>query len=50
MSRSFHSSRPDAWTLPRPVQDASMRFKTHGPILPMDEPRGLVARLLGRRR
>ena len=31
-----HSSRPDHWTMPRPVQDASMRYRTHGPIRPQD--------------
>ena len=47
-SLSFRSSRPDAWTMPRPYQDASMRRHAHGPIQPMEEP-GLLARLFGRR-
>lgn len=32
----FHSSSPDHWTVPRPAQDASMRFRTHGKVQPMD--------------
>ena len=47
-SLQFRSSRPDAWVMPRPYQDASLRFRTHGPILPMEEePRGFFARLFG---
>jgi hypothetical protein len=45
----YRNSQPDHWTNPRPFQDASLRYRTHGPILPMEEPRqGLLARLLGR--
>ena len=48
-SLQFRSSKPDAWIMPRPYQDASLRLRTHGPILPMESaPRGLFARLLGR--
>ena len=45
-SLPYKSSKPDQWTLPRPHQDASLRYRTHGPIRPMDRP-GLVARLFG---
>lgn len=49
MSRIFHSSRPDAWTLPRPHQDASARAMKHGKIHPMEpERKSLLSRLLGR--
>ncbi len=41
----FHSSPADNWTQPRPHRDASLRHMTHGPIRPMDEERGLLARL-----
>lgn len=43
----YHSSRPDHWTSPRPVQDASARLRTHGPVQPMEQP-GFFARLLGK--
>ena len=47
-SLQFRSSQPDNWTVPRAYQDASLRLRTHGPILPMEqEPRGFFARLLG---
>jgi len=46
-SLSYHSSRPDPWVYPRPHQDASLRFRKHGPIQPMEEP-GFFARLFGR--
>ncbi len=45
-SISFRSSRPDGWTLPRPHRDASLRYMTHGPIRPMEEP-GFLQRLFG---
>ena len=45
----FRSSRPDAWTMPRAYQDASLRYMKHGPILPMEEP-GFLARLFRRSR
>ena len=42
----YRSSRPDQWAQPRPYRDASLRFKQHGAILPMEKP-GFFARLLG---
>ena len=33
---AYRSTRPDRWTLPRPHQDASLRYQVHGPIRPMD--------------
>jgi hypothetical protein len=48
-SLQFRSSKPDQWIMPRPYQDASLRLRTHGPILPMEQqPTGFWARLLGR--
>lgn len=47
-SLSYRSSRPDGWTQPRPHRDASLRYMTHGPIQPMEEP-SLLARLFGQR-
>lgn len=47
-SLSFHSSRPDQWTMPRPHRDASLRFHKHGRIQPMHQP-SLLERLFGRR-
>jgi len=46
-SPTFRSSRPDSWTMPRPHRDASLRYMTHGPILPMEEP-SLLERLFRR--
>lgn len=47
---SFRSSQPDAWIQPRPHRDASQRFMTYGPIVPMDEGRpGFWQRLFGGR-
>jgi len=37
-TRTFRSSRPDAWVLPKPYSDASLRYRKHGPIQPMDRP------------
>ncbi len=45
-SSTYHSSRPDRWTMPRPYSDASLRRMTHGPIQPMEQP-GFLARLFG---
>lgn len=45
-SLTFRSSRPDAWTQPRPHRDASLRRMTHGPIQPMHQPSWLE-RLFG---
>lgn len=47
-SMSFRSSRPDGWVKPKAYSDASLRFKAHGKIIPMEEP-GFLARLFGRR-
>jgi hypothetical protein len=44
----FRCSRPHEWILPRPHIDAHQRYRTYGPILPMDEP-SFLERLLGRR-
>lgn len=44
----FRSSRPHEWILPRPHIDAHQRYRTYGPIQPMDEP-SFLERLLGRR-
>ena len=46
-SLQCRSSKPDNWTLPRPYQDASLRFQKHGPIQPMGEP-GFFARLFSK--
>ncbi|MEN7537760.1 hypothetical protein [Aurantiacibacter flavus] len=43
--RIYTSSRPDAWTSPRPHRDASLRYAAHGPIRSMYEPT-LLERLL----
>jgi hypothetical protein len=37
-SRTFRSSRPDGWILPKPYSDASLRFMKHGPVQPMAQP------------
>ncbi|WP_347304062.1 hypothetical protein V5740_05465 [Croceibacterium sp. TMG7-5b_MA50] len=47
-SLSFRSSQPDRWTMPRPHQDASTRYRIYGPILPMEERPGFLARFLRR--
>jgi hypothetical protein len=47
-SLSFRSSQPDRWTMPRPHQDAGTRYRIYGPVLPMEERRGFLARLLRR--
>lgn len=48
-SLNYRSSRPDAWTSPRPYSDASIRRFKHGPIQPMEEEaRGLFWRLFHR--
>ena len=48
-SQCFRSSRPDAWVQPRAFRDASLRYMTHGPIQPMEQPPGFLQRLFGRR-
>jgi len=45
---TYHRSRPDNWTLPRPYSDATLRRMAHGPIQPMEQP-GFFARLFGQR-
>ncbi|UIP07664.1 hypothetical protein LY632_04495 [Erythrobacter sp. SDW2] len=45
-SYTFRSSRPDAWTSPRPFSDASTRYMAYGPVQPMQQP-GILARLFG---
>ncbi|HSG33980.1 MAG TPA: hypothetical protein VLA37_05550 [Sphingomonadaceae bacterium] len=46
MSRHcFRGSRPDSWNVPRPQQDPVRRRIIHGPILPMEEPKGWFRRL-----
>ncbi len=48
-SLSYRSSRPaDGWIKPKATSDASLRYKHHGKILPMEEP-GFFARLFGAR-
>lgn len=47
-SHSYHSSRPDRWTMPRGIQDTSLRRKVHGRIQPMEAPT-FWERLLGKR-
>jgi hypothetical protein len=34
---TYRSSRPDGWTVPRAYSDASLRYRSHGPVLPMRE-------------
>ncbi len=46
-NRIFTSSRPDAWTSPRPYTDASLRMAAHGRVLPMQQ-LSLLERLLER--
>ena len=48
-SYTFRSSRPDSWVQPRSYTDASLRRQKYGRILPMEEPRGFWARLIGAR-
>jgi hypothetical protein len=46
--RCFRGSRPDSWTLPKPNSDPSSRMMKFGPILPMEDERSLLSRLLSR--
>ncbi len=49
---TFHSSRPDRWTSPRPTRDPALRRMIHGPLQPMEQPgnlTGLFERLFARR-
>jgi hypothetical protein len=43
---SFRTSRPDAWTSPRPHSDPTVRAMAYGRVRPMHEPRWFE-RLLG---
>ena len=43
---SFHSSRTDSWSSPRPYRDPTLRRMHYGPIQPMQRERGFLARLL----
>lgn len=36
--RSYRSSQPNSWVLPRPHRDPTLRHLHYGPILPMDPP------------
>lgn len=45
---SNRTSRPDAWSNPRPQHDASQRLMIYGKLLPMEQP-GLWQRLFGAR-
>lgn len=44
----IRSSRPHESIVPRAYCDAHMRRVFHGPIQPMDEPRGFFTRLFGK--
>jgi hypothetical protein len=46
--RCFRSSKPDEWTLPRPVRDPSARLRAYGPVRPMAEDASFLSRLLAR--
>jgi len=48
-SARFRSSRPDSSILPRPHTDAHQRYRTYGPIQPMER-QGFFERLLFGRR
>ena len=43
---TFRSSRPDHWVSPRPTRDPARLAAIHGPLRPMHEQRGLLARLM----
>jgi hypothetical protein len=43
---TFRSSRPDHWVSPRPTRDPARLAAIHGPLRPMYEQPGLLARLL----
>ncbi len=46
--RSYRSSSPDPWSVPRPYSDASLRMLKHGRVLPMEDEPGLLRRLFSR--
>ena len=43
---SYRTSGYDRWSHPRPYQDASLRRRAHGRVLPMKQP-GFWERLFG---
>jgi hypothetical protein len=45
-SLSYRSSPPCAWIEPRPHQDASARYRKHGPVRGMDDKEPWWRRLL----
>jgi hypothetical protein len=47
-SLNYRSSRPDAWTSPRPYSDAAQRRFKYGPVQPMDQDRGFLWKLFHR--
>lgn len=46
--RTFRSSHADKWTSPRAYSDESLRYLKHGPVQPLDHPRGFWSRLFCR--
>ena len=44
----FQSSTPDRWIQPRAYSDPSLRHMKYGRILPMEERRSFLGRILGR--
>ena len=46
---TFRSSRPDHWVSPRPTRDPARGRAIHGPLQPMEQPRGVLERLFARR-
>jgi hypothetical protein len=48
MAKTYISSRPCQWILPRPYQDPSLRLMKYGPIEPMEQPPSVFERLFGR--
>lgn len=44
----FQSSTPDRWIQPRAYSDSSLRQMKYGRILPMEERRSFLGRILGR--
>lgn len=46
--KSYRSSSPDPWSVPRPYSDASLRMLKHGRVLPMEDQPGLLRRLFSR--
>ncbi len=46
---TFRSSRTDHWVSPRPTRDPARLAVIHGPLRPMQDEPGVLARLLGLR-